>query len=394
MINHNMSGLNAYFESPAIAALWSDEALLAAMLRFELELARAQSAIGLMPDAHAHVIAQVVREQFSDAAALAKLASEVGRQARVASTLAIPLVDTLRAAVKQRDEAAAKHVHFGATSQDVVDSAMMLQAKASLHVMDAQLQRMGDALVKQITTHRHTPMMGRTLLQTAVPITFGFKAAVWLSGVARSRTALQAQAASLPLQLGGAAGSLHALSFKGQALQDELAKRLDLQSPRITWHAQRDVVARLGSELAILCGVLGKFGLDIALAMQNEVGELSEPHEAGRGASSAMAHKRNPVGAMHMAQAAAHAPQLAATLMHQQHAEHERALGNWQAQLFVLRDLVQLTGGALDAGVEVVEGLQVHAAQMLKNLQGASASESQAAEAMTDAMLSAWQQQS
>ncbi len=386
-----MQGLNSYLQSAALAALWCDDALLAAMLRFELELTRSQAAIGLVPEAHAHVIATVVREQFSSAKDLLALADRVGTKARLSSTLAIPLVDELRAAVATRDAAAAKSVHLGATSQDVVDTAMMLQAQASLAWMDTQLAKLGAAMAMHVKAHRHTAMMGRTLLQAAMPISFGYKAAVWLSGITHSRDALCRFAKhGITLQLGGAAGNLPGVTQQGMALQAELAKRLSLAAPVITWHAQRDDVARLGSELAILCGVLGKFGLDVALAMQNEVAELAEPYEAGRGASSAMAHKRNPVGAMHMVQAATRAPELAATLMHQQHAEHERALGNWQAQLFVMRDLFNLTGGALDAALEVAQGLVVNTANMQKHLQGATLNSDEAAQTMMDQVLTQW----
>jgi 3-carboxy-cis,cis-muconate cycloisomerase len=386
-----MSGLSAYLESAELGQLWRDEALLAAMLRFELELARAQAELSIIPHAHAHELAAVVREQFSDQQQLQALAQSIGKRARNASTLAIPLVDDLRAAVSARNADAAMSVHFGATSQDVIDSALMLQSQASLHWIDAQLAKLGNALAQHVKQHRDTPMMGRTLLQAAVPISFGYKAAVWLSGVARSRAALR----ELPLclQLGGAAGTLHSIDAQGAALVALLAKKLGLDAPHITWHAQRDGIARLASELAILCGVLGKFGMDVALAAQNEVAELSEPHEAGRGASSAMAHKHNPVGAMHMLQAAQRAPDLLATLMRQLVTEHERALGGWQAQLFVLRDLFNVAGGALEAAVEVAVSrgdLQINTAQMQINLRGETLGAHAAAQAMMDQVLKDW----
>ncbi len=383
-----MSGLSAYLESAELAQLWRDEALLAAMLRFELELARAQAELSLIPPAHSHDIAAVVREQFSEQHQLQTLAQSVGKRARSASTLAIPLVDDLRAAVSARNVDAAKSVHFGATSQDVMDTALMLQAQASLQWIDAQLAKLGDALAHLVKQHRDTPVMGRTLLQAAVPISFGYKAAVWLSGVARSRMALRE--VPLNLQLGGAAGTLHSMDSQGTALITLLAQKLHLTAPLITWHAQRDGLARLAGELAILCGVLGKFGNDIALSAQSEVAELSEPHVAGRGASSAMAHKRNPVGAMHMVQAALRAPDLLATLMRQLVTEHERALGVWQAQMFVMRDLFNATGGALDAALEVARGLQVNTAQMHANLRGEKLGAHTSALAMMDQVLADW----
>jgi 3-carboxy-cis,cis-muconate cycloisomerase len=389
MAQHTASGLNAYLQSAQLAAVWRDEAIVAAMLRFELELARVQAALGIVPEAHAHTIAHVIHERFSNAYDLQLLADRMGAAARAASTLAIPFVVELRAAVAAHNASAAKSVHLHATSQDMLDTAMMLQAKASLAWMDVQLAKLGDAFVTHIKAHRNTPVMGRTLLQSAVPIPMGYKFAVWLSGVQRSRAALRALV--LPLQLGGAAGTLHQLHSSSTPLVQELAKRLGLAAPGITWHAQRDGVARLGSELAILCGVLGKFGLDVALSMQNEMAELAEPQEVGRGVSSAMSHKRNPVGAMHMVQAATRAPDFASTLMRQQQAEHERALGNWQPQLFVLRDLFNLTGGSLEAAVEVASGLQVNAAQMSKHLMGEALTHTDAAKSMIDQVLADWQ---
>jgi 3-carboxy-cis,cis-muconate cycloisomerase len=388
MTSNTTHGLNAYLQSAELAALWCDEAVVAAMLRFELELVRVQASQGLVPEAHAHSIAQLIHQQFANALPLQQLAERIGAKARVSSTLAIPLVEELRAAVAAHDAGAAQSVHLHATSQDVVDTAMMLQAKASLGWIDAQLAKLGSALVAHIHTHRHTAVMGRTLLQAAVPIPLGYKFAVWLSGLQQSRAALLALA--LPLQYGGAAGTLHGMHTSAAPLIHELAKRLGLHAPAITWHAQRDILARLGSELAILCGVLGKLGLDIALSAQNEVAELTEPYEAGRGASSAMAHKRNPVGAMHMVQAASRAPDLAATLMRQQLSEHERALGNWQSQLFVLRDLFNVTGGALAAALEVVAGLQINTANMTRNLMSETLTHSDAAQAMMDQVLSQW----
>ncbi|MGH8764731.1 MAG: lyase family protein, partial [Burkholderiales bacterium] len=215
-----------------------------------------------------------------------------------------------------------------------------------------------------------TPMAARTLLQPAVPTSFGWKAAVWLSALARSHVRFRAASAEAQvLQFGGAGGTLSAYGAKGDSIADALAASLCLARAPVTWHSARDGFARLGAEAAILAGAAGKIARDVSLMMQPEVGEVSEPGGAGRGGSSAMPHKRNPVGCVAALEAAQRLPHLAAVLMSQLEPEHERGLGQWQGQWFTLRDLLCSTASALAAMAEVLEGLEVNERAMLANLE-------------------------
>lgn len=354
--------LRDWLRCPAVCAPFSDDALIAAMLRFEAALAHAQAGCGLIPAATAHTIADVCAGLRPDPGALA-------RSARRASTLAIPLVNGLTEAVAARDPQAAGFVHLGATSQDVVDTALVLQAGAAGAVLGGLLARLGDALAALVRTHRDTPMLGRTLLQPAVPIPFGWKAACWLGMVQRAADGLaRALHDAAVLQFGGASGTLAALGGHGDAVARRLADALGLSLPDASWHGARDRLARLGAELTILTGVLAKIGRDVALLMQPEVGEAFEPAAAGRGGSSAMPHKRNPVGAMLAVEAAARAPGLAASLFSTLTSEHERGLGGWQNTVFVTADLFDAAGSAADAVLEVIEGLRIEPAAMQHNL--------------------------
>jgi 3-carboxy-cis,cis-muconate cycloisomerase len=295
---------------------------------------------------------------------------EVARAGRRASTLAIPLVRELTARVAGRDPRAAGFVHFGATSQDVIDTALVLQAREAGTILAGLLDRLGEALATLTRDHRHTPMLGRTLMQPAVPIPFGWKAAGWLGQVHRGREALaRALRDASVLQFGGAAGTLAALGADGDEVAQRLAAALELSRPDASWHSARDRLARLGAELAIVTGSLAKIGRDVALMMQPEVGEAFEPAGAGRGGSSAMPHKRNPVGAMLAIEAAGRAPGLAASLFGTLVGEHERGLGGWQNSLFLVADLFDAAGSAAEAVLEVIAGLRVEPAAMLRNLE-------------------------
>ncbi len=354
-----MDALNATASTPAMRALWSDDAVLAAMLRFEGELALAQATCGVIPAPAGPAIAAASARLRLDPLPLATEAQRAG-------TLAIPLVKALKAAV---EPAHAAHVHFGATSQDVADTALVLLARDSLALLRADLQALGAALDRHVDTHARTPLLGRTLLQPAAPISFGWKAAGWLDALTRCAQALErAGAQAATLQLGGANGTLLLHGQAGQRVSQQLARQLGLQAPGISWHGGRDRLARLAAELAILCGMLGKFGRDIALLMQIEVGEAFEPAGEGRGGSSAMPHKRNPVAAMHMLDAAYRAPALAQILAGELPAEHERGLGSWPNALPTLETLFALTANSLGAARDTAEGLTVDASAMRANI--------------------------
>ena len=349
-------GLQNIFLDETCAEALSDERLLAAMARFEAALARATA-----PATEAEAIARVCASAKFDTQVLA-------REARRAGALTIPFVKELTRQVAAVSPDAARWVHFGATSQDAIDTAVVLCLKdASKRILELS-KRVGDAAAKLASAHAATPMASRTLLQPATPATFGWKAAVWLSLVARSHTAFRAAVPS-HLQLGGAGGTLSAYGDKGVAIAASMAKELGLEVAPITWHGARDGFARLGTEAAILAGAAGKIARDVSLMMQPEVGEAFEPTGEGKGGSSALPHKRNPVGCLSALEAAQRCPGLAGTLLSQLAPEHERGLGQWQSQFFTLRELLGSSASGLAAMAEVLEGLRVEPAAMLANLE-------------------------
>ncbi|MDB5594353.1 MAG: 3-carboxy-cis,cis-muconate cycloisomerase [Hyphomicrobiales bacterium] len=371
-----MATLNdAYSTYPAMAAVMGDATLLRHMATFEGALAHAQSEAGLVPKDAADVIAAV-------AAALDFDEEHLFAEAILGGTLAIPFVKSLTAAVRARTPSAAPFVHFGATSQDVIDSALVLQLGQALVLIDADLTRLADGAAKLARAHRTTAMLGRTVLQPATPITFGLKAAQWLAAAADSRARLRARAGeALVAQLGGAAGTLGSLGALGATTAAILFRRLaDLNAyppardvavrgTPMPWHTRRGALMALASELAIATGIAGKIARDISLMMQYEVAETFEPAEAGRGGSSAMPHKRNPVRCMLTVSAALRTPGLVATLLTGMVQEHERALGGWQAEWGALPELVRLTAGALANMADTLDGLQVDAARMRANFE-------------------------
>ncbi|MGD7217334.1 3-carboxy-cis,cis-muconate cycloisomerase, partial [Ralstonia pseudosolanacearum] len=257
----------------------------------------------------------------------------LGAAAAGAGNLAIPLVKQLTAAVAQHDELAARYVHWGATSQDIIDTGLMLQWRQAAALLDADLRQLADALAVLARAHRDTPMVARTWLQQALPTTFGRKVAGWLEAVHRAQDRLAALRAHVPaLQFGGAAGTLASLGTQGRAVAQALAQALDLPLPAASWHGEQDRIADIGAALALLTGTLGHMARDLSLMMQTEVGEVAEPAGAGKGGSSTMPHKRNPVGCATVLAAATRMPGLAATLLAALPQEHERAHGGWQAQ--------------------------------------------------------------
>jgi 3-carboxy-cis,cis-muconate cycloisomerase len=300
-------------------------------------------------------------------------------------------VGALRRQVAAIDQIAAGFVHLGATSQDLADTALMLQAKQGLALIERDLCAMRRQLAILARRHAATPMLGRTLLQGALPITAGLKFANFLAGLDAAAWRLSREAAvALALQFGGAAGTRVGLDGKGPDIAGRVAETLGLADPVLSWHAQRDRVAGLGTALAILIGALGKIARDISLLAQGEVAEAFEPRAPGRGGSSALAHKRNPTGCQVALSAALRAPGLAATLLGTLPGEHERGLGGWQAEAPVLAELFLLCHGAAAALLTVVNGLEVDTAAMLRNLEQASVgSDAGEAAALVAAMLAA-----
>jgi 3-carboxy-cis,cis-muconate cycloisomerase len=343
---------------------FGDAALVKHALAFEAALAEAQAAEGLLSADEAARIAIVCAQLPLDTETLATEAAHAG-------TLAIPLLAHLRASMGS--EALAAKIHWGATSQDVADTAVMLQAKGGSVLVARELTRLQAALALLAERMATAPMIGRTLLQDALPITFGLKAVQWLSGIdeAAARFARESEH-GLMLQFGGAVGTRAGLNGKGAAIAARMAKALGLVSPALPWHARRGNIAGLATALAIATGAAAKIARDISLLAQNEIGEVFEPRVQGRGGSSAMAHKRNPSGCQIVLSAAVRAPGLAATIMSALPQEQERGLGGWQAEAAVLADLFNVAHGAIIALASVIEGLEVDTARMATNLKAAN----------------------
>ncbi|WP_420008601.1 3-carboxy-cis,cis-muconate cycloisomerase [Xanthomonas sacchari] len=354
--------LRPLFGDPAVDALFDDRARLQAMLDVEAALARAQARCGVIPADAAAPIAAACDAARYDLPALAAATALAGNPA-------IPLVKALTAQVAAADEDAARWVHWGATSQDIIDSGAVLQLRAALDHVEAQLDALCAALAALAQRERDTGLPGRTLLQQAVPVTFGLKAAGWLDALQRSRRRLQAlREDALVLQFGGAAGTLAALQSQGLAVAEALAAELRLPLPALPWHAARDRIGEIGAAFALLAGSLGKIGRDVALLMQSEVAEAFEPAAAGKGGSSAMPHKRNPVGCVVAIAAATRAPGLLATLFAALPQEHERAVGGWHAEWETLPELVRLSAGSLAQVRVLAEGLELDRARMAAHL--------------------------
>src|SRR6202163_238754 len=349
--------------SPAMRAACDDVASLQHMLDFEAALARAEAATGVIPASAAGPIEQACKAGSFDLDALAEAATRSGN-------LAIPLVKALTAHVAKADPDAARYVHWGATSQDVIDTATMLGLRAAIDALLSDTDRAIAGFAKLATKHRDTAMVARTWLQHALPMPFGLKLAEYAAALHRSRARLQRlRSETLALQFGGAAGTLAALGNKGLLVADKLAQELDLPLPDAPWHTHRDRIAEAASVFAILAGTCGKIARDVSLMMQTDVAEAFEPAGAGRrGGSSTMPHKRNPVAAATALAAATMAPNLAATIFAAQVQDHERSAGPWHAEWPTLPMLQLVTSGALAAIVDIAEGLEVDAARMRVNL--------------------------
>jgi 3-carboxy-cis,cis-muconate cycloisomerase len=350
--------------TPALAALFSDESVLQVMLEFEAALARAEARTGVIPADAADAIAAAAEPGNFDISALADAAFRAG-------TPAILLVKMLTDQVRKANAQAAGFVHWGATSQDVADTAMSLLLKRAEPILTGDLSRLEKALVKLSERHKSTVMLGRTLLQAAPPVTFGLKAAGWLASVRRGRRRLQKTfRTAAMLQFGGASGTLASLGDRGIRVAEALSVELGFgDHPPAPWHAQRDELAALVCACGVLTGSLGKMARDISLLMQNEVGEVAEPGGEGRGGSSTMPNKRNPTACALTLAAAHRVPGLVASFLSAMLQEHERGVGGWQAEWPVIAAAVQSTGVAIDSMSEVAEGLSVDVQKMRLNVE-------------------------
>jgi 3-carboxy-cis,cis-muconate cycloisomerase len=348
--------------SAAMRGVCDDTAYLQHMLDFEAALARAQAAVGIIPQSAVGPIAAACRAEAFDLAALAEAVTRSGN-------LAIPLVKTLTANVAKADAEAARYVHWGATSQDVIDTATMLGVRAGIDALLTDLDRAIAGFAKLARLHRSTAMVARTWLQHALPMPFGLKLAEYAAALHRSRTRLKRlRSEALALQFGGAAGTLAALGDQGLVVAEKLAAELELLLPEAPWHTHRDRIAEAASVFAILAGSCGKIARDVSLMMQTDVAEAFEPAGEGRGGSSTMPHKRNPVACASALAAATMAPNLAATIFAAAVQDHERSAGPWHAEWPTLPTLQLVTSGALAAMVDIAEGLEVDVARMRANL--------------------------
>jgi 3-carboxy-cis,cis-muconate cycloisomerase len=346
------------FATDAMRAIFSDRARLAAMLKAETALALAEAEVGLVPKALATALARLEPDEFDPAA--------LGARTADAGVVAIPFVKAVEAKLP---EALRGRFHFGATSQDIVDTAAALLMRDAIGLIEGELKAVTAGLRALAKRHRETPMVGRTYCQHAAPITFGYVAATWLSGVAEvgaMGTALRDPA--LTASLGGPVGTLAALGDKAQAVVSAYAAELGLAEPAPGGHTNRAATAAIGSWLAILIGALAKMATDVVFLSSTEVGEVAEAHGEGRGGSSSMPHKRNPVSATVILAAHGVAPGLAAALVSSMAAAGQRPAGAWHAEWHALPQLFGFASGALREARRIAEGLTVDEARMRDNL--------------------------
>jgi len=350
------------FRYEAIDRNFSDQAYLQGLLDFEAALARAEAKAGVIPAADAQtIVAACEAVQFN--------MEELAAQAALSGNVAIPLVKKLTELVAKQSKGAARFVHWGATSQDAMDTGAVLQLRRALEVVDQDLARLTSTLANLADKHRASPIAARTWMQQALPTTFGFIVAGWLDAILRHRSRLaDLHARNLTLQFGGAVGTLAALSGRGPAVAKALAEDLHLPLPPIPWHTHRDRIVEIAAALGLCTGTLGKIARDISLHAQTEIAELAEPAGEGRGGSSTMPQKRNPVTCATVLAAAQRVPGLVSTMFSSMVQEQERALGGWQAEWETLPEIVCLSGGALHHMSEMLTGLHVDERRMRQNL--------------------------
>ncbi len=358
--------MNDLFTTRAMTDLFSPRAMVAAMLRVEEALARTQAQITIIDDDTANAIAAACRVELYDPDA-------IFAEGATAGTPVIPLVRMLTERV---DEKARGYVHWGATSQDILDTAMVLQMRAGIELLVRDLREIAEHAATLADRHRGTVMAGRTLGQQAAPITFGLKAARWLSLTGRQIHALDAiissdwppQRTALPLQFGGSVGTIAAFSGAGLPIAAGLSSEVGLPMFDVPWHAERDRIATVAATLGVTAGAMSKIASDIALLATTEIGEVSEGVQPGKGGSSAMPQKRNPVDAMSALAAARLAIALVPTLMSGLEQEHERAIGAWQAEWVAVPHIFRYTAGAVMHVRQALAGLEVHEDRMRRNL--------------------------
>jgi 3-carboxy-cis,cis-muconate cycloisomerase len=347
------------FTTPAMREIWSDENRVQKYLDFEAALARAQARLGIIPKNAATEIVKHCDVKKMNFAKLKERTEKVGYPV-------LPVVNQLIALCKND---LGEWAHWGATTQDVTDTATVLQIRESLDLLEKDINGCADALAKLARKHRDTVMVGRSNLQQAVPITFGYKMATILGAFERHRERLAQLRKRVEVgEFGGAAGTLSSLGKDGLRVQAGLMKELKLAQPDISWHTVRDRIAEVGCFLGLVAGTCGKIAFDIKLLMQTEVEEVQEPFHAGRGGSSTMPQKRNPISSVYVTAQSAVVKQHVAALLEAMIEDHERSTGQWEIEWIVLPEIFMLTAGALAQTRFVLEGLEVKPDKMRANL--------------------------
>src|SRR4051812_32811134 len=347
------------FSSDAMRQVWSDENRTQKYLDVEAALARVQGRLGLIPQEAADEIVSHCRLDQIDMAKLRQQTERIGYPI-------LGVVSQLNALCRDK---LGEYCHWGATTQDITDTATVLQIREGLAIVERELAAISAAMAKHAKTHRLTPMIGRSNLQQAIPVTFGYKMAGLLSAIERHRERLaQLKERVLVGEFAGAAGTLASLQNGAMQTQAGLCAELGLKQPVIAWHTIRDNIAEVGTFLARVGGTLGKLSMDVKLMMQTEVGEVYEPYAHGRGSSSTMPQKRNPISSCYIHAAISVVRQHAAALMDAMVADHERSTGPWEIEWIVLPEAFCLLAGALKQARLVLEGLEVDEAKMRANL--------------------------
>jgi 3-carboxy-cis,cis-muconate cycloisomerase len=351
--------LGGLFGSEAMRRLFSDAARLQKMLDVEAALARVEARLGIVPHEAADAITRAAKVQNLSFEELGASTRNVG----------YPVVALVKQLGKAAGGDAARYVHWGATTQDILDTALVLQIREGLILIRAEVVRIAHALVERAQKHRTDLMAGRTHLQHALPVTFGYKCAVWAAPLLDDLARLDALSSRvLRVQFGGAVGTLASLGDKGRAVTEGLARELGLAVPDAPWHVARDALAETASTLGILCGNLAKFATDIILLMQTEIAEVFEPHQAGRGGSSTMPQKRNPIASEYVLAASRGVHALVPLMLSAMAQDHERATGPWQSEQLALPQVFVLTSGALMHAAAIAEGMTVDTKRMRQNL--------------------------
>jgi 3-carboxy-cis,cis-muconate cycloisomerase len=358
-----MQLLDGFFRSPSVEPLFSDSATVQAILHFEAALARAQAHAGLISPTIAEAIASSCRVELIDLTALAHAMPSAGN-------LAIPLLKQLHSIVARNSPDASRYVHFGATSQDALDTGLVLQLRSAIHVLDDDLDSIIATLAALSDKHRETLLVARTWLQHALPTTFGYITAGWLDAFLQHRHRFDSRMQdALILQFGGAAGTLAVLGDRGTHVAELLAKELSLPLPRIPWHSQRERIAEVAASLGLLSGTMAKIARDLSLHMQSEVAELSEPPSSGRGGSSTMPHKQNPVAEAAVLASTTRVPPLVSTVLAGICGEYQRSLGAWQSEWEVVPEIVRLTASGSHQLATLLPRLVIHSDKMRANLE-------------------------